>query len=100
MRQKVPVVTKSSINIKRSKGEISLTGSRLDISTVLFYRWFGPRGIASILYTLVIVHEIGSIEGHEEIYAVISLTILLSIILHVIRAQPLVRMYVKKHKEK
>ncbi len=79
---------------------ISLIGSRLDISTVLFYGWFGPRGIASILYTLVIVHEIGSIKGHEEIYAVISLTILLSIILHGISAQPLVRRYVKKHKEK
>jgi NhaP-type Na+/H+ or K+/H+ antiporter len=79
---------------------ISLIGSRLDISTVLFYGWFGPRGIASILYTLVIVHEIGSIKGHEEIYAVISLTILLSIILHGLSARPLVRRYAKNHKEK
>lgn len=79
---------------------ISLIGSRLDMSTVLFIGWFGPRGIASILYTLTIVHEIGSIKGHEEIYAVISLTIFLSIILHGISAQPFVSRYVKMHKEK
>ena len=78
---------------------ISMIGSRLDILTVLFLGWFGPRGIASILYTLVIVHEIGSIKGHEAVYAVISLTILLSILLHGVSAQPFVRMYTKKHKD-
>lgn len=77
---------------------ISLIGSRLDISTVLFIGWFGPRGIASILYTLTIFHEIGSIKDHEAIYAVITLTVFLSIILHGISAQPLVRRYVKRHK--
>lgn len=79
---------------------ISLIGSRLDMSTVLFIGWFGPRGIASILYTLTIFHQIGSIKDHEAIYAAISLTIFLSIILHGISAQPLVRRYVKKQKEK
>ena len=78
---------------------ISMIGSRLNIPTVLFLGWFGPRGIASILYTLVIVHEIGSIKGHEAVYAVISLTILLSILLHGVSAQPFVRMYTKKHKD-
>ena len=75
---------------------ISLIGTKLDFSTKLFIGWFGPRGIASILYVLIVVHKIGSIEGHETIYAVISLTILLSIFLHGFSANPLVKLKFKK----
>ena len=70
---------------------------KIDLPTRLFYGWFGPRGIASILYILVAVHEIGSIKGHEEIFAVASLTILLSIFLHGLSAQPLAVLYAKSH---
>ncbi len=78
---------------------ISLIGTKFDLATVLFIGWFGPRGIASILYVLIVVNKIGSIKGHETIYAVISLTVLLSIILHGLSAQPFARLYAKKHKE-
>jgi len=70
----------------------------LDLSTRLFIGWFGPRGIASILYILVAIHKLGNIKGHEEIFTVASLTILLSIILHGLSAQPLAILYSKKHK--
>jgi NhaP-type Na+/H+ or K+/H+ antiporter len=69
----------------------------LDLSTRLFIGWFGPRGIASILYILVAAHHLGTMKGHEEIFAVASLTILLSIILHGISAQPLALLYSKYH---
>jgi NhaP-type Na+/H+ or K+/H+ antiporter len=36
-------------------------------------------------------------KGHEEIFAVASLTILLSIILHGLSAQPLALLYSKYH---
>jgi len=78
---------------------ISLIGTRFDMATVLFIGWFGPRGIASILYVLIVAQEIGSIKGHEPIYAVISLTIILSIFAHGISAQPFARLYAKNHKE-
>ena len=68
---------------------------KLDLSTRLFIGWFGPRGIASILYILVAVHQLGTLEGHEEIFAVASLTILLSIILHGLSAKPLALLYSK-----
>jgi NhaP-type Na+/H+ or K+/H+ antiporter len=71
---------------------------KLDLSTRLFIGWFGPRGIASILYILVAVHKIGSIEGHEKIFVVASLTIFLSIILHGLSAKPLAVLYSKTHK--
>jgi NhaP-type Na+/H+ or K+/H+ antiporter len=71
---------------------------KLDFVSRLFIAWFGPRGIASILYILVAVHSLGGIKGHEEIFAVASLTILLSIILHGLSAQPLATLYSEKHK--
>ncbi len=71
--------------------------SKVDFSTRLFYGWFGPRGIASILYILVAVHEIGDIQGHEEIFGVASLTIFLSIFLHGFSAQSLAVGYAKTH---
>ena len=70
---------------------------KVDLSTRLFYGWFGPRGIASILYILVAVGEIGDIKGHETIFAVASLTILLSIVLHGLSAQPLAVRYARSH---
>ncbi len=70
---------------------------KIDLSTRLFYGWFGPRGIASILYILVAVHQIGGVEGHEEIFAVASLTVVLSIFLHGLSAQLLAILYAKSH---
>ncbi len=78
---------------------ISLIGSRLDFATVLFIGWFGPRGIASILYILIVINEVVSIQTHETIYAVVTLTILLSIFLHGLSAKPLVNLYAKTHKD-
>ena len=74
---------------------ISLIGTKFDIATISFIGWFGPRGIASILYVLIIIHEISSIKGHEEVFSVITITILLSIFLHGISAQPLAKLYAK-----
>ena len=50
--------------------------------------WFGPRGIASVLYSLMAVAAIG-ITGYEREFAVITLTVLLSIFLHGVSAVPL-----------
>jgi NhaP-type Na+/H+ or K+/H+ antiporter len=70
----------------------------IDKDTRLFYGWFGPRGIASILYILVALHKLGDIQPHLEIFATASLTITLSIILHGLSAQPLAILYSNKHK--
>jgi len=75
---------------------LSLTGLKLSLSTKLFIGWFGPRGIASILYVMIVAHKIVDIQGHEKLYAVITLTILLSIILHGLSARPLVKLYTEK----
>jgi len=71
---------------------ICLRGTRLDKPTVGFIGWFGPRGIASILYALIFIGEIG-IAGHERILSVIALTVLLSIVIHGLSAVPLSTLY-------
>nr|MCU0368989.1 cation:proton antiporter [Cyclobacteriaceae bacterium] len=71
---------------------ISLIGSGLPKSTIWFIGWFGPRGIASVLYLLMMVLKLGS-EGYERIISVISLTVLLSIFLHGITAVPLSKIF-------
>ncbi len=71
---------------------ISLIGSRLDATTVLFVGWFGPRGIASVLYLLLVANLLG-IEGYEPVLAVIVLTVLLSVFLHGVSAVPLSSRY-------
>ncbi len=75
---------------------LSLVGLRLDLPTILFVGWFGPRGIASILYVIIVVHMLGgSIAGHEEIFATVALTVLLSIFAHGISAKSLVNLYAR-----
>jgi len=74
---------------------ISLLGIKEKLFTKLFIGWFGPRGIASILYIMIVAHKIHSIDGHETLYSVLTLTILLSIVLHGLSAKPLVKIYSK-----
>jgi NhaP-type Na+/H+ or K+/H+ antiporter len=71
---------------------ISLIGLKLDLPTTAFIGWFGPRGIASVLYLLMAVAAIG-IEGHERIMSVIVLTITISVFAHGISAMPLSKLY-------
>ncbi|WP_028774949.1 cation:proton antiporter [Shewanella waksmanii] len=77
---------------------VSLLGAKLDLSTMAFIAWFGPRGIASILYVLIVVHEMGSMEGLETVYAVVALTVLMSIVAHGLSAQPLANWYSQRQK--
>jgi NhaP-type Na+/H+ or K+/H+ antiporter len=74
---------------------ISLLGTELSWGSIGFIAWFGPRGIASVLYMLMVLIELGR-EGYEKIYAVITLTVLLSIFLHGITAIPLSKLYKKQ----
>jgi NhaP-type Na+/H+ or K+/H+ antiporter len=76
-----------------------LKTGKLDFSTMSFIAWFGPRGIASILYVLIVAHEMGSDKGLETVYATVMITVLMSIVAHGISAQPLANWYSKHHKD-
>lgn len=67
---------------------ISLIGTGLALREKLFLGWFGPRGIASILFTLIMIGEF-EFAGEQELLACVSVTVFLSIVLHGISAAPL-----------
>ncbi|WP_206454710.1 cation:proton antiporter [Aurantimonas marina] len=71
---------------------ISLVGTRLLPVTVVFLGWFGPRGLASILYLLLII-ERGEPGGMSDVATTVLLTVLLSVLLHGISASPAARAY-------
>ncbi|MCH8060193.1 MAG: cation:proton antiporter [Proteobacteria bacterium] len=71
---------------------ISLIGAKLDWQTIAFIGWFGPRGIASVLYLLMAVAAIG-MEGFEQVMSVIVLTVMISVYAHGISATPLSNWY-------
>jgi hypothetical protein len=73
---------------------ISLLGARMGWSTVFFIGWFGPRGLASIVFALIALEDLRGLPGPiDEIVATISLTVLLSVFLHGLTAQPLAGRY-------
>jgi NhaP-type Na+/H+ or K+/H+ antiporter len=78
--------------IRMAPVALSLIGSGLSTSTVLFIGWFGPRGIASVLYLLMTILKLGS-EGYERMIAIIALTVLMSVFLHGITAVPFSKLF-------
>lgn len=59
---------------------ISLIGTHFGRPTVLFVGWFGPRGLASIVFTVLIVEE--ALPGVPLISAIVVTTVGLSILAH------------------
>ena len=64
-------------------------GTGLDRATVLFIGWFGPRGLASVVFALLAIEELGETPLVEDAVSVIALTVALSVTLHGITAGPL-----------
>jgi len=71
---------------------ISMIRAKTQPATTLFLGWFGPRGIASILYTFTVL-EAENILGEELIYSAAMFTVLLSVFAHGISAAPLSNSY-------
>ncbi|MEU8236249.1 cation:proton antiporter, partial [Actinoplanes sp. NPDC048967] len=65
---------------------LSLIGTRLGGRTVVFIGWFGPRGLASVVFALLAVEELG--ESAAPAVAAIVLTVLLSVVAHGVSAGP------------
>jgi len=73
---------------------LSLVGTGVTPATCFFLGWFGPRGIASILYGLLLLGA-ASFPGRDVIIATMTLTVLLSIILHGVTAVPFSAAYAR-----
>ena len=70
---------------------LSLVRSGLRPATLAFVGWFGPRGLASILYARIVVGE--GLPASAFLESIVTLTVLLSTCLHGVTAYPLARRY-------
>jgi sodium/hydrogen antiporter len=77
---------------------IAMWGSRARPPTVGFLGWFGPRGLASIVFALIVVQE--SQLPHEDLLVLaIYLTVGLSVFAHGLTAAPLADRYARWYKQ-
>ena len=58
----------------------SLAGTRLDTGTKAFMAWFGPKGIATMTFALIVLAE--NIPAGERIFNLAALTVSCSILVH------------------
>ena len=72
---------------------IALVGTQLRPATVAFMGWFGPRGLASVVFTLIALEEFEHSGGGGMLLETATWTILLSVVLHGISASPLAARY-------
>ena len=72
---------------------IVLIGTHLRATTVAFMGWFGPRGLASVVFTLLALEEIERGGAGGMLLQTVTWTILLSVVLHGISAPPLAARY-------
>jgi NhaP-type Na+/H+ or K+/H+ antiporter len=77
---------------------IAMLGSRARTPTVGFLGWFGPRGLASIVFAVIVIEE--SKLPHEHLLVLaIYLTVGLSVFAHGLSAAPLANRYARWYEE-
>jgi NhaP-type Na+/H+ or K+/H+ antiporter len=76
---------------------VALLGTGLRPASIAFMGWFGPRGLASVVFTLIAFESLqhGGIAS-DWLVEVASWTILLSILTHGVTARPLAAWYGRK----
>ena len=73
---------------------IAMLGSRARRPTLGFLGWFGPRGLASIVFAVIVIEE--SQLPHEHLIVLaIYLTVGLSVLAHGLTAAPLADRYAR-----
>ena len=99
----IPIMLAHSVPLTIAYAVLSLTvvrmvpvalasiGAGLGRSTVLFVGWFGPRGLASLVFALLALEALGPLA--DQAVAVIAATVLLSVLAHGISAAPLAARY-------
>jgi len=71
---------------------LALVGSGLDRFTVGFVGWFGPRGLASVVFGLIAFDSLAPADG-ARVLSIVTVTVLLSVVAHGLSAPPLAARY-------
>jgi sodium/hydrogen antiporter len=72
---------------------IAMLGTRSSLATVAYLGWFGPRGLASIVFAVLVVEA--DVPHTSTIVDATVLTVMASIILHGLSAGPLTERYTR-----
>ena len=75
---------------------LSLQFTALTIKERFTFAWFGPRGLASIVFTLMVIDT--QIENKFQIATIAMTTILFSVFIHGISTKPIADSFAKKTK--
>ena len=70
---------------------IALAGQGTRRPTVAFIGWFGPRGLASVVFALLVVER--GVPEEQTLLTTVVVTVALSVVLHGLTSAPLVRAY-------
>jgi len=71
---------------------LALLGAGLDRATVWFVGWFGPRGLASVIFGLIALDALATSDANR-VLAVVTVTVALSVVLHGMTASPFAERY-------
>ena len=72
---------------------IAMLGMGARRQTIAFIGWFGPRGLASIVFALIVLHD-ADLPHEGTILSATYVTVGLSVLAHGVTAAPLTRRYV------
>ena len=61
---------------------VSLIGTGMRAWSVAFIGWFGPRGLASVVFALLAIEDLDVDDALRTAIATLAMTVLLSVILH------------------
>jgi NhaP-type Na+/H+ or K+/H+ antiporter len=73
---------------------LAMAGSGARADTVVFVGWFGPRGLASIVFAVLVLQE-AQLPHTDTILSATYLTVGLSVLVHGFSAAPLARRYAR-----
>jgi len=77
---------------------LSLSGTGESTASKLFLGWFGPRGLASIVFAIIVINK--GVPGSKFIAMVVVLTVFLSLVAHGVSANPLAKLLGQKESKK
>jgi sodium/hydrogen antiporter len=73
---------------------IALLGTGLRTDTVALIGWFGPRGLASVVFLLVALDDLGPVHvATDALVRAVTWTVVLSVFVHGLSAGPIGRWY-------
>ncbi len=77
---------------------LSLSGTGESTASKLFLGWFGPRGLASVVFAIIVINK--GVPESKFIAMVVVLTVFFSLVAHGVSANPLAKLLGQKEGNK